>query len=371
MTPSPFAIGIIGCGVIFDAYAAGLARFPFLRLVACADIRDDAARAKAATWGCRALPVDALLADPQIGLVVNLTVPSVHAEISRRIVAAGKHVYSEKPLATDLADADALLDDAAARGVRVGCAPDTVLGGAHQTARALLDAGEIGRPLAGTAFCLEHGMEDWHPNPDFFYQPGAGPMLDMGPYYVTALVSLLGPARRVAALAGTGIADRVIGIGPRTGETVRVGTPTHIAGTVEFATGALVTVVTSFEVEWHGHPHIEIYGTAGTLRLPDPNEFGGTVGIGRRKAALETVPAARPFAEGDQRGLGVAEMAAAIAAGRPHRADGALARHVLEIMQGFETSARTGAAVALQSTVDRPAPMPATADDAFATARAA
>jgi predicted dehydrogenase len=268
-------------------------------------------------------------------------------------------VYQEKPLSIDRESAAQMVALAGERGLRVGCAPDTFLGGGLQTCRALIDAGAIGRPVAATAFLHSHGPESWHPSPGFFYQPGAGPMFDMGPYYLTALTSLLGPVRRVAGSAQISIPERVIGSEPLRGQTITVETPTHVAGVLDFASGAVATLVTSFDVYTGRHYGLEIFGTEGTLVLPDPNTFGGPVTIYR---PAERAYAEQPLAFGhaeNSRGVGLADMAQALREGRPHRASGEMAYHVLDIMHAIHDSSREGRHIELASTMERPAPLPA------------
>lgn len=355
---SKIQTGIIGCGNIFNAYVKGCRAFPILDLVACADIDAGRAEARAAEHGLKALAVDALLADPDIRIIVNLTVPAAHAEVSLAAIAAGKNVYSEKPLATNRANGARVLAAAQAQGVLVGCAPDTFLGAGLQTCRKLLDDGWIGRPVAATAFMLGHGMEHWHPNSEFFYKPGAGPLFDMGPYYLTALVHLLGPATRVTGSAQISFAERLVTSQPNFGQRIKVETPTHVAGVLDFAAGAVGTLITSFDVWSHNLPRIEIYGSEGSLSVPDPNTFGGPVRV-RRAGAQEwsEIPLTHGYAE-NMRGIGVADMAYALTTGRPHRASGALAYHVLDLMQSFLDASAAGQHIAIQSTCARSAALP-------------
>ena len=352
-------LGVIGCGNISGAYCETAAKFPNVEIVALADLDPARARAKATEHGiARALSVDALLADPEIRIVVNLTIPAAHAAVSRRILEAGKHVYSEKPLATNRADAAALLALAGDEGLRVGCAPDTFLGAALQTCRRLIDDGHIGEPVAAAGWMLNRGPEGWHPDPEFFYQPGAGPMFDMGPYYLTALTSLLGPVRRVTGSARVSSPERTVGSQARRGQKFKVNTATHVSGVLDFASGAVGTLTTSFDVHGSNVPFIEIYGLEGSLSLPDPNYFGGPVGLCR--AGERTFTAQPPRSPYDEtcRGLGVVEMAAAIAAGRPHRASGGMAAHVLDLMISFHEASESGRHVEPASTMQRPAAFP-------------
>jgi hypothetical protein len=350
-------IGIIGCGNISEAYLKAAATFPILDVRGVADLRPEAARARADAFGVEAMTVDELLADPAIEIVVNLTTPLAHVEVGLRAIDAGKHVHSEKPLGVRTSEARALLDRAAAKGVRVGCAPDTFLGGAHQTCRKLLDEGAIGRPVAGTAFFMCPGHESWHPNPAFYYAAGGGPMLDMGPYYITDLINLLGPVEQVSGITARSRERRIIGSQPLAGQTIDVEVATHVAGTLQFASGPVVTVAMSFDVPQHRHAPIELYGTESTLLVPDPNRFGGAIEIGRNKTWSER-PIEHPYADGNYRIIGVADLAYAIRSGRPHRASGELAYHVLEVMEAFQVSSDRGAHVRIESRPQRPAMVP-------------
>ncbi|RYH11567.1 Gfo/Idh/MocA family protein [Tropicimonas sp. IMCC6043] len=351
----PLGVGIVGCGVISEIYLENARIFPQIEVRAVADLRPEAAQARGEAFGVAAVTPEALLRRDDIDIVLNLTIPAAHVDVGLSAIAAGKHVYAEKPLANTVAEARPMIEAAQAAGLRIGCAPDTFLGGAHQTARALVDAGRIGRPTAGTATLMLPGHEAWHPNPDFYYQPGGGPLFDMGPYYITAMVHLLGPVARVSALASRGRDTRTIATGPRAGETVPVDVATHVAGVMEFASGALVQIATSFEVKKHRHSPLELYGTEGSLLIPDPNRFDGTVEL--FDADWEPQPTTHAHGDGNYRGLGLADMAAAIVEGRPHRANGALALHVLEVMEALLASAEQGAAVSILSTCDRPEPL--------------
>ena len=351
-------IGIIGCGNISSTYFKAPHLFDILQVVACADIDMERARSQAAKYGVpKVHTVEELLDDPEVEIVVNLTVPNVHAEVALKAIAAGKAVYGEKPLATKRADGKAILEVARARQVHVGNAPDTFLGGGFQTCIKLINDGQIGTPVAATAFRLNHGMEHWHPDPYFFYQPGAGPMFDVGPYYLTGLIAMMGPIRRVTASMQTTFPERTVTSEPKYGTKIPVNTPTHIAGIMEFASGAVGTILTSFDV-WHHHlPFIEIYGTEGTLSTPDPNRFDGPVYI--RRANDETwreVPLTHGYTS-DSRGLGIADMAYAMRSSRLHRANGELAYHVLDVIESFMDSAAEGRHVTLTSTCTRPEPL--------------
>ena len=348
-------IGIIGCGTISSAYFEGARKTDILDIKACADIRMEAAQAQAEKYNCHACTVDELLADAEIELVVNLTIPRAHVEVGLQVLEAGKHVYSEKPLGVDIESGKQLITTAAEKGLRTGSAPDTFLGAGIQTSRQALDAGKIGSPIAGTAFMCGHGHESWHPNPAFYYDIGGGPMLDMGPYYVTALVNILGPVKRVAAITTKAFEERVATSQAVRGLRIPVKTTTHLTGTIEFQNGALITMVMSFDMWRHSLPCIEIYGETGSMQVPDPNGFGGRVAVCAAHEDWEQVPLAFP---NNARMIGVIDMVSAIRAGRVHRANGALAYHVLEVMLAFDKSSETGEHVVIESTTERPAPLP-------------
>ena len=318
----------------------------------------DRAKARAAEFGVpKACFVQELLADPDIQIVVNLTIPQVHFDVCLAALEAGKHTYVEKPLALTREQGQALLQTAHAKGLRVGGAPDTFLGAGLQTCRKVIDDGLIGRPVAATAFMLGHGHEHWHPDPEFYYKPGGGPLFDMGPYYLTALVSLMGPITRIAGSAQKAFTERTVTSRPKHGQVIAVETPTHIAGTLDFASGAVATLITSFDVWASALPPIEIHGTLGSLSVPDPNGFGGGVKINRGGAGWEDVPLTHGFAE-NSRGLGAADMAYAILEDRPARAGGDLTYHVLEAMWGFLDSSEQSRYYKMQSTVERPDALP-------------
>lgn len=352
-------IGIVGTGVISGTYLDHLAKLPGVDVVVVADL--DVSRAQAIADknpGIRALSPQDLYAADDVDIVLNLTIPAAHAPVHQAALEAGKHVYGEKPLAVDRAQAEPLLKYAAANNLRVGCAPDTVLGTGTQTARAVIDRGDIGVPHAATASFVTPGHELWHPAPEFYYQPGGGPVLDMGPYYVTSLVTLLGPVRRVTARAGRSKEERSIHTGPRVGETFPVQVPTHVTGVLEHESGALTTVFMSFDIWATRLPRIEVHGTEGSVSVPDPNGFDGTVEIATATNRDWTeVPVAGGYA-GAGRGVGVADMARALRTGQPHRADGALAYHVLDVLESLLEAATQDQPVDVASTVDRPAAVP-------------
>jgi predicted dehydrogenase len=350
-------VGVVGCGVVAHRYVEGSAAFDTFDVVACADLDGALAHAFGQAHGLEPEPVEALVASPELDVVLNLTPANAHAAVSSAALEAGKHVYTEKPLATSLADATALVAEAERRGVRIGCAPDTFLGGGHQTARALIDQGVIGQAVGGTATFMCPGHERWHPNPAFYYEVGGGPMLDMGPYYITDLVNLLGPVAQVAGFAVTPRKERIITSEARNGERIPVYVPTHVAGVMAFANGAVVQIAMSFDVAGHKHVPIEVYGTEGTLIVPDPNRFAGPVEYLKKGGQFENCEVTAPYADGNYRSLGVADLAHAIRSKRPHRANGSLALHVLEVMEAFHTAAETGRTVTITTATERPAPL--------------
>jgi predicted dehydrogenase len=353
-------IGLIGCGNISAIYLKNLTASADVNVVACADLDVARAHERAAEFGVpKAYSVEELLADPEIDIVVNLTIPQSHADVCRRVLEAGKHVYVEKPLAVYLEDGAQVLALAESKGLRVACAPETFLGGGIQTCRKLIDEGIIGRPVAANAFMLGAGPESWHPDPVFFYKIGGGPLFDMGPYYLTALVFLLGGISRVTSSAAITFPERTITSQPKAGTVIEVETPTHIAGVLDFASGAVATLVTSFDIYGGTSlPSIEIYGTKGTLKVPDPNGFGGQVLLRRAgQEDWEEVPLSHGYTE-NERGIGVIDLARAVAEGRPHRASGHMAYHVLETMHGLLKASKEGQHVQLSGLADRPEPMP-------------
>ncbi len=357
MTNTPTRVGVIGAGNISSIYLESDKKFKNMQLVAIADIDMARAQAQAEKYGIKAVTVDELLADAGIEIVINLTVPKAHGPVGMQVLNAGKSVYNEKPLSTEREAAQQLLQVAKAKGLRVGGAPDTFMGGGLQTCRKLIDDGAIGKPVGALAQMLSPGMEGWHPNPEFFFKPGGGPMFDMGPYYLTALVSLLGPAARVAGSAKITHPERLITSQPLHGTKIAVETPTHITGLIEFAGGPVATIVTSFDVAGYT-PLLMIYGTEGTLHLPDPNTFGGPVRLLRSGAKdFEEIPIAHQWTQ-NSRGIGVADMAFAIKQGRPHRASAEMTYHVLDLMHAFLDSAREGKHIHLHSTCERPAALP-------------
>lgn len=374
----PLRVGLIGCGRISDIYIQNCQTFPEIDLRACASLDIEESRAKSDQYGiASACGPDEIINDPEIEAVLNLTIPASHAAISLAALNAGKHVYSEKPFATTLEDGQKILDCAAEKGLLVGNAPDTFLGGRWQTVRALIDRGKIGKPLGVQVFVGTHGVERHHPNPDFYYQIGGGPLLDLGPYYLTALVFLLGPLNRVSGLARRTFDRRQIENGPRNGQWMPVEIDTHVVSQLEFASGPIGSMTMSFDVWDSETPRLEIYGEDGTICIPDPdpvfgaNIFGGEVWYRQRETSRwshQPRPQGREdwtIADNDfgfnenSRGLGLLDLAYAARKERPPRAGGELAQHVLEAMLNILKSAEQGGQmIPLVTTCQRPVPLP-------------
>lgn len=357
---APLRVGVVGAGFVSAQYSASLQRLPQLRVTAVADAVPERAEALAAEHaGARARSLEALLAADDVDVVLNLTLPAGHADVARQALAAGRHVYGEKPLATSTQDGEEVVRAAREAGLRVGCAPDTVLGTGVQTARAVLDAGQIGVPHAATAVMTTPGHERWHPQPDFYYAPGGGPLQDMGPYYLTALVHLLGPVARVTGASTRSRDQRVVGSGPREGERVPVTVDTHVTGVLEHASGALTTLVMSFDTWAARLPELEVHGSEGSLSVPDPNHFDGAVQVARavdqplREQRWEDVGACAGYV-GAGRGYGLADLALALRTGAPHRASAEVALHVVDVMASLERAAAEGTGVATTTTCERP-----------------
>ncbi len=352
------SVGIIGCGSISEAYLKSVKVFPIIQITACADINMEAAEKKANEHGIRAMSVDALLRDGDIEIILNLTTPQSHTEINLKALHAGKHVHCEKPLAITRADAKEVIALAREKELLAGCAPDTFLGGGLQTCRKTIDDGCIGKPVAGTAFMMSHGVESWHPNPGFYYKKGGGPLFDMGPYYITALINLLGPVKRVCALSAITFKERIATCEEQAGKIFPVEVPTHVAGTLEFHGGAIVTMVMSFDVWHHSNHNIEIHGEEGSLRVPDPNCFGGPVHINRGgKDGWQSVPLSHGCTD-NMRGIGVADMACAIRGSRKNRCSGELGYHVLDVMEALNESSVEGKYIVIESSVEQPPALP-------------
>ncbi|MCC6802697.1 MAG: Gfo/Idh/MocA family oxidoreductase [Anaerolineae bacterium] len=355
-------VGLVGCGAISGIYLKHAPRFGNIEIVACADLVRERAQERADEYGIpKVCMLDALLADPEIEIVLNLTTPQAHADIGMAALSAGKSVYNEKPLTIRREDAREMLALAKSKGLLVGGAPDTFLGAGIQTCLQLIDEGAIGEPVAATAFMMGHGHESWHPDPEFYYQVGGGPMFDMGPYYLTALVALVGPVAGVSGATRITFPTRTITSPKKYGRLIKVEVPTHVSGLLHFASGAIGTIIMSFDVWRANLPFIEIYGSDGTLSVPDPNTFGGPVRIYKPgHSDWEDVPITRPF-ESNSRGLGLADMARALRDGKTARAGGDLTYHVLDIMHAVHDAAEQERYVALGSTVASPEPIPETA----------
>jgi predicted dehydrogenase len=361
-------VGIIGCGNISAAYMGLAPLFKGIEVRACADINPEAAKARAAEYGIRAETVEDLLEADDIDMIVNLTVPAVHYAVSAQVLDAGKHVYSEKPFVLLVEEGRDLAARAERKGLRVGSAPDTFLGGAHQLARHLVETGAAGRITGGTCHVLSPGMEHWHPNPDFFFKPGGGPVLDLGPYYISNLVQLIGPVVRVAAMSSIPTPERKITSEPRNGEMITVETPTTVHAVLEFANGAVITLGASWDVKTHGHRPMELYGTEASLIVPDPNFFGGKVELVGQGGEAMALPAwghalGVPNQQHKQgmmanyRTAGLADMAIAILENRPHRCSLEFALHVVDVMTAILRSGETGEFIRPTTSCEQPAPL--------------
>lgn len=359
-------VGIIGCGNISTTYFRLSPLFKGIKVLACADINPAAAETRASEYGVKAQTIEDLLANPEIDIVVNLTIPEAHFPVSKAILQAGKHVYSEKPLVLSLEQGEELRKIASQKNLKVGCAPDTFLGGAHQLARSYIDDGKVGRITSGTCHVMSPGMEMWHPNPDFFFLPGGGPILDLGPYYIANLINLIGPVKRVAGMTSMASPTRTISSEPRAGEVIPVKTPTNIHALLEFQNGATVTLTASWDVWSHRHGNMELYGTEGSVFVPDPNFFGGTVYASGRDKEIEALPGwEHPFGVENQehpqgpmanyRTAGLADMAVALIEGRDARCSLERALHGVDVMVSILKSGETGQFVALTTTCTQPA----------------
>lgn len=350
-------LGIIGAGNIFPAYLNTLKRCRAVRIVGLADAAPGVARKRAAEFGLRPMTIEQLL-ESEAQIVLSLTPPLAHHEIGLQVLQAGKHLFTEKPLAATFKQGKELVALAKRRGLRLGAAPDTFLGAGAQALRALVDAGTVGPIRHGSAHFMNHGPDDWHPNPAFFYREGAGPLLDVGVYYVTHLVHALGPVRSLRGTAHITHAQRVIRNGGNAGKTLDVEVPTHLVTQLSFASGAEVVLTSSFDVWRHTHHPIELYGDDGSLLGHDPNQFGGTVRFAQQRGEWQRAPGGRPYTT-NSRGIGLIDMALAIEEGREHRCNEALALHVLEILDRAVAAGLSGKPVTLATTCERPAPLTA------------
>lgn len=375
-------IGIVGCGNICDIYFENIAKFKNIEVYGCADIDENRSREKAEQYGCKSMGVDAMINDANVDIVLNLTIPQAHYEVDMKALNAGKHVYSEKPLAIEMKDAKEIMELAQKKNLLVGCAPDTFLGARHQTIKKLIDDGWIGRPVAATAFMVCHGHETWHPNPEFYYKNGAGPLFDMGPYYFTALVSMLGPVKRISGAVSQAYQKRLITSQPLAGKEIEVEVPTHVSGNLEFENGVVTTIIMSFDI-WDSYlPRYEIYGTEGSVSMTDPDPLAGpdifhgetrlrrkdetdwsgnpaTLGLPRKEELTPwaIIPPCYDY-NSNSRGLGLSDMARAIRKGGDFRANGQMAYHVLEIMHGLYDSAESGKYYTMTTTCKMPELMP-------------
>lgn len=359
MSAAPAGVGLVGCGTIAGQYLRQLQALPELTLVAVCDAVPEAADRVGAEHDVDVLTLDQLLADDRVEVVLNLTTPAHHVPISSAALLAGKHAYQEKPFGVSLDQARSLAETATRTGLRLGAAPDTVLGTGIQTARAALDDGLIGAPVAATAFMMSPGHEAWHPQPGFYYRAGGGPLLDMGVYYLTALVTLLGPIDRVMGMGSRAQTVRTVPEGaPRAGEQFEVEVDTHVTALLQHRDGALTTLVVSFDVQASRLPLIEVYGTAGTLAVPDPNQFDATVAVAHRRGEDFTPLEPSAGHAGTGRGIGLADMVRALRAGTAHRQDVALGLHVHEVMEAVLTSSADGSPVRVSAGCERPEPVP-------------
>jgi len=350
-------VGVIGCGNISDAYFKAAKTFTSIEYAYCADLNMEAAKAKEELYACKAVSVEELLANNEVKIVLNLTTPQVHAKVNTMALEADKHVYAEKPFALSMEEGTPVIELAKQKNLRIGSAPDTFLGGGIQTVRKLIDENWIGTPISGTAFMMCPGHESWHPAPEFYYLPGGGPLFDMGPYYITALINLLGPIKKVTAINGCGFNERTCTSEARFGDKMPVEINTHVAGLLEFECGTIITLIMSFDAAKHSCPCIELHGTAGSISVPDPNSFGGPVKFAKARCDWQEVPI--PFGYTDNmRSIGLADMAKAINDGRKHRCSGELAFHVLEVMCALETSSKKETHIYIKNSCERPDALP-------------
>ncbi len=359
-------VGIIGCGNISTTYLSLAPLFKGIKMLACADINRNAAELRAEEYGVTAQSIDELLANDELDVIVNLTIPASHFAVSKAILEAGKHVYSEKPLVLSLAEGEELRALAKSKNLTIGCAPDTFLGGAHQLARKYIDEGGIGKVTSGTCHVMSPGMEMWHPNPGFFFLAGGGPILDLGPYYIANLINLIGPVRRVAALTSAASDTRTVTSQPLAGTVIPVETPTNIHALLEFVSGATITLSASWDVWSHRHANMELYGTEGSIFVPDPNFFGGKVeASGKSKDIRLLEEWDHPFGKSNQespqgpranyRTAGLADMAMALISGRDPRCSLDRTLHGIDVMTGILKSGQDGCFVDLSTTCTQPA----------------
>jgi predicted dehydrogenase len=359
-------VGIIGCGNISTTYLSLAPLFKGLKMLACADLNPNAAQLRAEEYGVKAQSVEDLLKNDELDVIVNLTIPATHFAVSKAILEAGKHVYSEKPLVLSLEEGEELRALANAKNLSIGCAPDTFLGGSHQLARKYIDEGGIGRVTSGTCHVMSPGMEMWHPNPGFFFLAGGGPILDLGPYYIANLINLIGPVKRVAALTSMASPTRTITSQPLAGTVIPVETPTNIHALLEFVSGATITLSASWDVWSHRHNNMELYGTEGSIFVPDPNFFGGKVEASGKNKDIQPLgewghPFGKPNQESPQgpranyRTAGLADMAMALLSGRDPRCSLDRTLHGIDVMTSILKSGQDGCFVDLATTCTQPA----------------
>ena len=348
-------VGLVGCGVIAHNYVRGAAAFDSFEIVACADLSETVADAFGAQHGLRTAAVEDLVGDPELDAILNLTPPAAHAAVARAAFSFDKHVYTEKPLATTVEDARSLVVEARARGLRLGCAPDTFLSGAYEAGRELIARGAIGEPLGATAALLVGGPDNWHPNADSFYREGGGPMLDLGPYHLTAIASLLGSFTAATGFADTPTPLRELGFGPRAGEQFSVDVPTHVVAALRLERGALATLVVSFEASEQYESRLRIHGSEGTLELPDANAFEGEVRLRTARGEWDVVPY-ESHGPRETRGLGLDDLVESLRAGRRHRASGELGLHVLETATAVLRAAEDGRTIEIESRISSDTP---------------
>ena len=352
-------VGFVGVGCISGIYLRNLTNmFKEVEIIGVCDLIRERAEKAVADFNLPKLYEDMyeLFNDPDVDIVLNITRPYEHYEVTKQALLHGKHVYSEKPLSPDLNEARELVALAKEKGLLLGGAPDTFMGSAIQTCRYLIDSGYIGEPIGGAARMISRGPEDWHPDPEFVYQYGGGPMFDMGPYYVTALINLLGGVKEVNGFCKASYAERPILSEKKYGNIMQVEVPTYVMGQMRFHSGAIASIFTTFDVSPQA-PTLEIYGSEGTISVPDPNNFKGEIVV-QRGRSKETIiqPCIFPYPE-NSRGLGLADMAKALTAGRLHRANSAQQLHVVEIMSGFYTSSAENRSVTIESSFERTIPM--------------
>lgn len=352
-------IGVLGCGNISDTYFQNLGNmFKNTTVYACCDLDAEKVNAAVKTYNIpRVMTFEEMLADPEIDIILNITPPKTHYSLSKKVLEAGKHVYMEKPLSITYEQGKELVALAQEKGLYIGCAPDTFMGAGIQTCIELIKAGKIGRPVGGAGYIMYAGPEIFHPDPAFFYDIGGGPLFDVGPYYITAYVQMLGRVKSVTAVCTRAFDERTVMVGSKAGQKIDVKVDTHNTGIIQFENGAVMTLVTSFDVIANGMPNLELYGTDGSIKVPDPNGFGGTVLLATRENPVFTeVPLVSKY-DDDNRGMGLSDMISAIEEGRAHNASGALALHVLEVMEAFGKSSQLGTTVQIESSPSESIPM--------------